>query len=429
MSQQRGSNGSRIYRFLLWARAFPFLAEVRSAWRNVVRQRRRSAVAITAVASGVIALILASGFNEFMFWAFRESTIRSQIGHIQIARPGFHQSGQADPAAYALPEEIPNFGARGSAFVVKAIAPRLNLSGLISHGETTISFLGNGIDPVAESAFGDEPRLVAGKRLDLDGTGGVMLGEGLARNLGAGVGDKVVLLSTSAAGSTTAVEVSVVGLFSSVSKAYDDIALRLPIRTARRLTGIAGSHVWVVLLDRTEQTDVALAAFRSMLPTNEFEILPWYALADYYNKSKALFDKQLYGIWLIVAVIIVLAIGNTMMMNVMERTGEVGMAMALGVRRASIMRGFLLEGFLIGLLGGLGGLLGGISAAEIISAIGIPMPPPPGKAHGYIAGIMVTTPISCQAVSLAAVTALSASLYPAWIASRRPIVDALRHNR
>ena len=77
------------------------------AFRNVVRQRRRSAVAIGAVAFGITALILASGFIEWIFMDFRESTIRSQLGHLQIVKPGYHDAGKADPYAFLLPDSNP----------------------------------------------------------------------------------------------------------------------------------------------------------------------------------------------------------------------------------------------------------------------------------------------------------------------------------
>ncbi len=84
---------------------------------------------------------------------------------------------------------------------------------------------------------------------------------------------------------------------------------------------------------------------------------------------------------------------------------------------------------MLGMFGGLLGVVGGYGIARLISAIGIPMPAPPGMAFGYRAEIMVTLPIVLQAFALAIVTTLAASLYPAWMASRMNIVDALRRYR
>ncbi len=403
--------------------------DVTLAFRNVVRQRRRSAVAIGSVAFGITALILASGFIEHIFWAFREGTIKSQLGHIQIVRPGYHDAGKADPYAFLLPDTIPELETEGQERHIKAVAPRLSFSGLASSGDATISFIGDGVSPKDEQAFGDDLHISAGENLSADAPLGIIMGEGLARNLDVAVGSKVVLLASTASGGTNAVETSVCGLFSTTTKAYDDAALRLPIVTARRLLRTGGAHAWVVLLDDTRNTKMMLDRLRDRLPHDRYEVVPWYALADFYNKTTELFGKQLEGIRLIIALIIMLGISTTMMMSVMERTGEIGTVLALGVKRSGVLRLFLAEGIVLGLLGGLLGLLVALAAAAAISAVGIPMPAPPGKAHGFIAGIIVTRRIALEALALAVGTTLAASIYPAWGASRQVIVDALRHNR
>jgi putative ABC transport system permease protein len=117
------------------------------------------------------------------------------------------------------------------------------------------------------------------------------------------------------------------------------------------------------------------------------------------------------------------------MMSVLERVGEIGTAMALGVTRGQILRQFLTEGALVGALGGAIGVGIGTVLAYAISAIGIPMPPPPGMGRGYIAEIMVTPRLALEALGLAVATTLAASVYPAWKAARLVIVDALRFNR
>ncbi len=399
------------------------------ALRNVVRQRRRSAIAIGAVAFGIAALILASGFVEWIFVAFREDTIQSQLGHLQIVRPGYHDAGKADPYAYLLPDAPPDLKAPNEPNQIKTIAPRLSFSGLISHGDATLSFIGDGVSPQEEAAFAHGVQISAGKNLAADEPRVAIMGEGLARNLGVKIGDKVVLLANAATGGTNAVEVTVGGLFSTVTKAYDDAALRVPIATARTLVRTKGSHVWIVLLNETSDTDTVLAKLRGKLPQDKFDVVPWYQLADTYNKTAALFTKQVQGIRLIIALIILLSIWNTMTMSVIERISEIGTSMALGIKRSGILRLFVSEGVLLGCFGGILGLLAGVALAAVISAAGIPMPPPPGIAHGYTTAIIVTWTIALESFVLAVGTTLVASIYPAWTASRKEIVDALRHSR
>lgn len=402
---------------------------LRLAWRNVLRHRRRSVVAVASIAFGVTALMLASGFIEFIFFGFREDIIRSQFGHLQIVRPGYHEAGRADPYAYLLPDTLPRFDLPPGSPRIKAVAPRLSFNGLASVGDTSVAFIADGVDPVPEAQFDLGLEIAAGRNLAPDQPLGMIMGVGLARNLGAVVGTRVVLLASTARGGTNAVEATVLGLFTSAAKAYDDAALRLPLVTARRLLRSKGAHAWVVLLDDTEQTDQALAALRTRLSGQRLEVVPWYAMADFYQRTVALFGRQIDVLNLIIAGIIVLSISNTMMMSVLERTGEIGTLLALGTPRRGVAQLFLAEGLLLGLLGGLGGLLAGLALAGVISWIGIPMPPPPGKTQGFTAEIRVTLAIASQALALALGTTLLASLYPAWAASRQAIVDALRHNR
>ncbi|MBK6617646.1 MAG: ABC transporter permease [Nitrosomonas sp.] len=406
------------------------ITDMKFALRNLIRQKHRSFMALGAVAFGITALVIASGFIQWIFLDFRETSIRSQLGHIQIVRPGYFDAGKADPYAYLLPDALSDFFARDfDDNQIQAIVPRLNFSGLISHEEATLSFIGEGVDPAEQQFFGDALQISSGGHLSADKPNQIIIGEGLARNLGVKVGNTIVLLVNTATGGINAVEATVGGLFTTVTKSYDDNALRLPIDTARELLRTQGVHRWIVLLNNTDQTDTVLSKLRAILPADQFEIIPWYELADFYNKTIVLFTRQVQGIKIIIALIILLSISNTMSRSVMERTGEIGTAMALGIKKADILRQFLIEGALIGVIGGLIGLFVGMILAQIISSIGIPMPPPPGMARGYTGEILMTLPMAGEALLLAIFTTLVASVYPAWKASHMQIVDALRHNR
>ena len=403
--------------------------DARLALRNITRQRRRSLIGIGAVAFGVIALLLAAGFIEWIFWGMREGTIRSRLGHIQIVRQGYLESGAADPFSYLLPADSPAQRVSEQQPGVQVASPRLSFSGLVSYRDATLSFLGEGMDPEREIELNTSVAMVAGAPLSPDDPKGIIMGWGLANNLGAKVGDTVVLLGSTRTGGINAVEGRIRGLFSTVTKAYDDAALRVPLEMAQQLLRVNGSHTWVLLLKRTELTPRVAYDLQQKLSAQNLQILPWYELADFYNKTVALFSKQVSVMKLIVAIIIVLSIANIMTMSVLERTGEIGTALAIGVPRTRILRQVVFEGLSLGLVGGAIGVIVGASLAALISWIGIPMPPPPGMARGFTGEIMVTGDIAFDAFVLALVTTLVASLYPAWKASSMVIVDALRANK
>jgi len=416
-------------KFTVWRRVYGL--DYTLAIRSIVRQKRRSAIGLLAIAAGVVALLLAEGFFEYNYQGMREGTIRARIGHIQAVRPGYFEAGVADPFAYMIPEESADRALLEAFPHVATLAPRLAFSGLVSLGESTVSFIGEGVDPSKERALSGAARILHGA--DLSGRDALeaMLGEGLAESLGVKAGQKVVLLANTRTRGVNAVEVTITGIFATVSKAYDDYALRLPIKTAQSLLKTDGVHTWLVLLDDTSRTNRTIQKVREKITTKDLQFVPWYEhqAADMYNKTVALFSRQVLVVKAMIGIIIILSILNTMMTNVRERTAEIGTCMALGDERRTVLRRFLAEGVVLGLAGGIVGCVLGWVAAQGVAALNIPIPPPPGMTSGYLARITITPGIVLDALGLALVTALLAGLYPAWKASRLEIVDALRHAR
>ncbi len=405
------------------------ITSLRLAFRNLARNKNRTLVAILTVAGGVTAFLLAGGFINWVFHDMREATIHSQLGHIQIIRPGYFEKGIADPYAYLLPGTSAEEDKIRSTEGVTSITPRLAFSGLASFGDVSVGFTGEGIDPVRERPISSRITIKDGRDLESMDDTSAILGEGLAKSLGVKPGDSIVLLGTAANGSANAIEVTVAGTFFTIYKEYDDTALRLPIPLARKLMRVSGATSWVALLNNTELTTGTIEAIRPSLLPKDFQIVSWTELADFYNKTVVLFSKQVDVVKIIIGLIIILTISNTQTMSVLERTTEIGTSLALGVRSSEILRLFLLEGVMLGIAGGLIGISLGYALGAVISAIGIPMPPPPGMARGYTGQILVSSTLAIDALLLAFVTTLLASVMPAWRASRMNIVDALRCNQ
>lgn len=406
----------------------PLLHTLPLGIRNLTRRRGRTALALIAIASGVVAMLLSGGFLNWIFEAIRESTIHSQLGHIQIARPGYAREGSSDPFRYVMAGSPPELAHIRRLPGVKIVAPRLSLGGLASHGETTVSILGEGVLPGSEQELSRTIHVIRGSPLEQSDPTGFIVGEGLSERLGANIGATVVLLATTESGGLNAVEGRVRGIFYSSVRAYDDVAVRMELGLAKRLLRIDGVHRYLVLLSATDQTDSALASIRSIIGT-KLEASPWYDNADYYHKTVALFSRQLMVMELVVGLIVLLTITNSMVMSVLERTHEIGTALALGTKRQQIRLQFVVEGVVLGVAGGLAGIVVGVLLGEIISFIGIPMPPAPQMRHGFTGEIRITADLAAVALTTVVSACLLASLFPAWKASRLEIVDALRHGK
>ncbi|HEV8500056.1 MAG TPA: FtsX-like permease family protein [Casimicrobiaceae bacterium] len=405
------------------------------ALRNLPRHRGRTLISLSAVAFGVVALLLAGGFVEWVFWAMREAAIQTGLGHIQVSRVGYRERGAADPSAFVLPAA--DCAAAAAPCVpaplrdvphVVAVDPRLAVSGLASNGDTTVPFVAEAVDPDADRAIARVLE-VQGERLSASSPDGVLLGRGLAKTLAVGIGGRVSFIVTVPGGGINAVEGTVRGVFATQVKAYDDTAVRMPIALGQKLLRTSGAHVWVVGLDDTVHTDEVRAYLAARLPADRYEIATWHDLSDFYRKSVVLLSRQIAVVGLMIAAMIVLGISNTMTMNVLERTGEIGTMLAIGTRRRAVLWLFVLEGLLLGLVGAGAGLAIGYGLAHAISYVGIPMPPPPGREAGYLGAIILTPTLVAAGLAMATFAAVLASLYPSWKAARMPIVDALRQNR
>jgi len=401
------------------------------AIRNVFRNRRRTLITLAAMGFGAAAIIVFGGFVHSIYFGVRESTIRSQVGHIQIYRKGYSDKGNLAPYDYLIGDYA---GLRAELLKlehVKAVTARLGLSGLVSTGDTTTAFVGTGVQPESETDLSALAVIVDGKELASRDPRGVTLGVGLARAFGVKPGDDLTLLSTTRAGSINALAVKVRGVWESGEKAYDDRFLRLGLPEVQRLLDVENGEVQsvVLLLDKTENTAAVRAAIDRLIRDKglDLEVRTWEDLALRYHQVRELFGRIFGVLTLIVSIMVVFGITNTMTMAIFERTREIGTVMALGTRRRGVISMFVLEGVALGALGGVLGVLLGIGLAKAISAFGIQLPPPPGSTRGFVVNIFIVPEVLIQAFRLSLVTAALASLYPAWRAARLNVVEALRH--
>jgi putative ABC transport system permease protein len=405
-----------------------FTTELKLALRNLARERKRTLISLAAIVVGVVGYLLAGGFIDWIFWAIRESAIDNGLGHIQISASGYRDAGQADPGAYMLPANGPQKDAIARLPGVVAVSPRLMISGLVSHGEVTVPFAGEAVEPDVDAHISKDIA-VDGEPLDAASPKGVILGRGLARALDVKRGDVLAFITTGASGGMSGVEGIVRGVYSTGVKAFDDVAVRMPLALGQELMRTKGVHLWVVGLDETAHTQAVASAIAPIIASSGKEMRTWFDLSDFYRKTVTLMSRQMLVVAVLIALILVLGIANLLTMSTLERTGEIGTMLALGTSRSSVLRMHFMEGLLLGIVGAIAGIAIGALLAAVISWIGIPMPPPPGRDTGYRAEILLSLPVFLNAIALALASAAVAGAYPAWKASRMPIVDALRFNR
>nr|VFK16227.1 MAG: putative ABC transport system permease protein [Candidatus Kentron sp. LPFa]VFK31590.1 MAG: putative ABC transport system permease protein [Candidatus Kentron sp. LPFa] len=400
------------------------------AFRNILRNKRRTLLTLLAIVSGVTGIIVFGGFIEFAFHGLRESTIRTQLGHIQIYRQGYSRHGVADPADYLIEkpervetilETLPN---------IAAITQRLSFSGLISNGNQTVTCKAVGVVPGREEKFSSFETILDGQQLDESMAEGGVIGKELANALNAKIGDYLTVLTTTLDGVINAIEFQLVGIARSGSQDYDSVFVKLPLPVVQRAMDTGSVEKILVMLDDTEHLSGFLIPMESALDASgmDLEFKRWDELVPFYHKVVSLYRGMFDVIQVIIGVIVLFSIVNTMTMSVFERVREIGTLRAIGTDRLGIMRLFLAEGLLLGIIGGILGIIAGIVVATLINLSGgIPIPAPPGMSRGYVSFILIVPEILAYGFVLTVLVSVLSSIWPAWKASRIKIVEALAH--
>ncbi len=395
------------------------------AWRNLLRNRRRSMVTLSIAALGTAAMLLAGGFALFTYQGLAENSARN-TGHLIIAKPEQFTQEEDTPLQHGLD----NFEALRKQLLarddVRAVLPRVEFSGLMSNGDKSTVIMAAGIDPDAELAIkGPFLTITAGKPMRNGQAATVMLGSGLARNLKAAPGSSLTLLASTTEGVLNALDVTVEGVFSTGIAEIDKRLVYLDVATAQKLLNTPRVSRLGVFLTRMNATDSAHAALQAQFP--QLTTRTWVDEAAFYRGVKALYDRIFGALGAIIALIVLFVVANAMAMTVIERTREIGTLRAMGTLPAQLVRSFGLEGLM---LGGLGALLGAAVALAVslfLLMVEVRMPPPPGYNVGYALNIAISPWL--YGSTLIGMLLLSA-LASAWVARRtvlKPITEALAH--
>jgi putative ABC transport system permease protein len=399
---------------------------LRLAWKNVLRNRRRSFTALAITAVGTAAVLIGGGFALYTYESLRELTARD-TGHVVLAAQRHFDGDEDVPLRHGLagaPALAQRVGAQPG---VRAVLPRVQFSGLVSNGEKSAVFVGTGVAPEAEFRLrGPQLAFTAGEPLGAStATPEVVIGTELARQMRAGPGSSLTLLATTTEGNLNAVDVVVRGVASAGVPEIDKRLVLAELATVQKLLLTEKVSTLSVYLEDTGTTEAFAGRLRQTMP--QLAVRTWLDLASFYQAVRALYNRIFGILGAIMVVIVLFAMSNTLGMAVVERTREIGTLRALGAHPGEIVANFVFEGALIGAAGAGVGMVLAAAATLFLALAGIEMPPPPGRSAGY--PLHINFSVGLYAAATAAVVAVSAGA--AWFvsakAARRPIPEALAH--
>jgi putative ABC transport system permease protein len=341
------------------------LKYIKMAWLNTWRNWRRTLIAAVAIVLSLILLIFMEAFMDGTDEAIYGNVVRLYGGNVLIHAPGFRERSTRMPL---LPLNNPDAVlelVRAQPNVVVA-SKRIITGGLVSNRNASQAVSITAIDPQIEGPVSlAAENITAGRFLLPDDRDEIVIGRALADQLDVSVGDRVSLLGRRADDTMRQHTMVVAGIFDLGLGEAEKGLLYMNLPAAQLLYNLRGHETEIaVVLQELGREDELIDAIAPALPNYEvdsiFTLRPEFAEAMSTDRAMGL---VIGGIMLIMAGIGIL---NLMLMAVYERTREMGVLAALGMKGRQTMALFLLEGAFIGLVGA---VLGCIISWLLVSAV------------------------------------------------------------
>ncbi len=403
----------------------------RMALRNLWRRPIQSALAGGAIAAGLLFTVIMVNIQEGAWDQMLDESVRATAGYVVVQPRDYQETKDPDlllDDSAALADKV------RQAVPGQTVLRRTFLSGLLASPDNSVAISLNGVEPDAEKQFSNLPgKLVSGAWFDQTDQKGILVGSELARRLAVQVGDKVVL-TVSSQGELQARPLRIAAIFETGGKQMDAFFAVVPLTVAQQLLpGHADPATQVAVMWTALDVPRALVQKVADAVGGAFDVLPWQGAmpeAEAAAKMDRIGGRMMYGI---LAIIVSVGIANVLLMSLFQRTRELGVMMAVGMRPAQIARLILAEGFLLGLIGA----VIGYAAGELFSW--------PIVVYGVdVAAMTEAAPVSNVALDTTikagfmwgmgllwamyfVFLSVLASLWPALRAARLQPTEALRH--
>ncbi len=335
---------------------------IKFAFRNVLRNKKRSFLTVVTIFLAAILVGLAQGWINGMVGIYIDNYTKYQTGHIRITTEEFKKREKFLPVDELVYDSDDIINRALKIEGVRAVRERIRFGILLGNKETTTESVGMGID-LKNNEFDLSEKLVSGRIAD----SGIYIGDKLAEKLGVNQGEDLLIATKTSEGGLNGIKLRVEGIFR-LGMIYDKKFFFIGLGDAKRLLKIYnGTTEIFIFAHEISLAEKLKEEIQGLLPAAAGFKVETYReqIGDFYETIEA--SKSIYGF--IEALVLFLAsfvIINTMMMAIFERMKEIGTMKAMGMTDRELFLNFTCEG---AILGAVGGILGATVGFFIILAI------------------------------------------------------------
>ncbi|OGC11331.1 hypothetical protein A3K48_02295 [candidate division WOR-1 bacterium RIFOXYA12_FULL_52_29] len=404
---------------------------IKLAFRNIFRNFSRTFLTFLSIALGLMFLIIIDSMLTGIDQESFDRIINYETGHIKIFDRGYREDEENFPLDKAIADPAPIIKKVGEDPDVAGVTSRINFRIMLSDGIDQYPAVGIAVNPADDQSVFLLRQAVAKGEFLRSGEAAMLVGEGLADDFGVDVGDYLTVLTRTKYDTYQAIDLRIKGILKTEDPKIDWSAVVIPLGVGQDSLDMGRG---VTEIDIKLKEPARIEEFRARLAREVpgMEIATWKDLAaDVVAIAKAKRGGTSFVLFS-VFVIALIGISNTILLAAFERTREIGMMAALGMRRGQIIRLFVLEGAMIGILGSITGCLLGVLVnipfvqygfdwgfvMRDVGDIGY-------RVTGVSRGVWNIKMIAIAFVSGIVISSLT-SIYPARVASKMEPTEALR---
>ncbi|MDX9930489.1 MAG: ABC transporter permease [Bacteroidales bacterium] len=355
------------------------MSYLRMAWRNLWRNKRRTMITVASIFFGVLLATIMASMQDGTYGNMIDMMVRLSSGYLQVQYPDYAGDKTVNNVFAPADDLVERLETSAS---VTTVASRFESFALISSGMNTRGGAVIGFEPAKDKETSNLGHWVSEGSMLNTGDKGVLVASNIARYLGLGINDTIILISQGYRGVTAAGQYPIKGILTFSTPQMNNLGVFMDVAIAQELFSAEGMITSLVIM--TDGYDAVAPALREVnaIAGDSLSVLTWQELnpeiVQFIESDKAGGVVMLFILYIVIG----FGIFGTIIMMLAERRRELGVMVAVGMHKSKLATVLFLETMLIGLTGVVVGFA--VSIPVILTLVGNPIELPGEVREAYL---------------------------------------------